>query len=131
MFPKLAKNADGSFVCRFFLHGWRHVSPAAQARIDDLKPEEELYVTLELTNPATVLAVQIQTTDYHMIGWAPRYLVTDLAAAMAEPPTRYSAAVVRINPHPAPSRQRVLIEMQGRWNRRDPMSAPVYRPLVS
>lgn len=131
VFPKLAKNADGSFVCRFFLHGWRHVNPAAQARIDSLKPGEELYVTLELTNPVAVLAVQIQTTDYNMIGWAPRYLVTDLAAAREETPNRYSAAVVRVNPHPAPSRQRVLIEMQGRWNSHDPMSDAVFQPLVS
>lgn len=130
VFPKLAKKADGSFVCRFFLHGWRHVNPAAQVRIDRLKPGEELYVTLELTNPETVLAVQIQTTDYHMIGWAPRYLVTDLAAAMAES-SRYAASVVRINPYPAPSRQRVLIEMQGRWNSHDPMSDAVFQPLVS
>ena len=130
VFPRLEKKTDGSFVCRFFLHGWRHVNSTAQSRIDSLEPGDELYVTLELTNPATVLAVQIQTTDYHMIGWAPRYLVSDLVAAMAESPNRYSAKVVRNNPHPAPSRQRVLIEMQGRWERHQPMSDQEFQPLV-
>ena len=57
--------------------------------------------------------------------------MTDLAAAREEEPNRYSAAVVRVNPHPAPSRQRVLIEMQGRWNSPDPMSGAVFQPLVS
>ena len=129
VFPKLVKHADGSFTCRFFLHGWRHVNPSAQQRIGRLEPKEKLYITLELTNPATVLAVQIQTTDYHMIGWTPRYLVPDLAAAMAGTAS-YSAHVVRINPQPAPSKQRVLIEMRGCWDKHEPMSSQDFQPLV-
>ena len=130
VFPKLVKYDDGSFTCRFFLHGWRHVNQSTQERIGRLTEEEELYVTLELTNPATGLAVQIQTTDYHMIGWTPRYLVTDLVAAMAESP-RYSARVVRVNPLPAPSKQRVLIEMRGCWDKHEPMTSEDFVPLVA
>ena len=70
VFPKLVKRSDGSFTCRFFLHGWWHVNASAQKRIDQLTKGEELYVTLELTNPVSTMAVQIQTTDYHMVGWA-------------------------------------------------------------
>ena len=131
VFPKLEKDVDGYFTCRFFLQNWQRVSEAAQERIDYLKPEEELYVTLELTNPATKLAVQIQTTDYYMIGWTPRYLVSDLAMAMTEGPNDYTAKVVRINPMPAPSSQRVLIEMRGRWKKHEPMSGEEFQPLVS
>ena len=130
VFPKLVKHEDGSFTCRFFLHGWRHVNQSTQERIGRLTEEEELYVTLELTNPATGLAVQIQTTDYHMIGWTPRYLVTDLVAAMAESP-RYSAHVVRVNPLPAPSKQRVLIEMRGCWDKHEPMMSEDFVSLVA
>lgn len=129
VFPKLLKHEDGSFKCRFFLHGWRHVNLSAQERIGRLIEDEKLYVTLELTNPATGLAVQIQTTDYHMVGWTPRYLVTDLVAAMAESP-EYSARVVQVNPQPAPSKQRVLIEMHGRWNEHEPMTGEDFKPLV-
>ena len=95
VFPRINRNEDGSFSCRFFLHGWRHVNASAQKRLDVLEDGEKLYVTMELNNPVTRIAVQIQTTDYHMIGWAPRYLMTDLAAAMAESP-EYSAHVVRV-----------------------------------
>ena len=130
VFPKLEKGPDGSFICRFFLHGWRHVNEFAQDRIGHLKPKEELYVTLELTNPATGLAVQLQTTDYHMIGWTPRYLVSDLVAAMAESPGQYAAHVVRVNPQPTPLKQRVLIEMSGRWDKYEPMESEDFRPLV-
>ena len=132
VFPKIEKDDDGGFICRFFLHSWQRVSKEAQKRINDLKPGEELYLTLELTNPATGLAVQIQTTDYYMIGWAPRYLVADLFAAMAESPEspEYSAHVVRVNPQPAPSKQRVLIEMHGRWEKHEPMNNKDFEPLV-
>lgn len=129
VFPKLVKHVDGRFHCRFFLHGWRHVNPSAQERIGRLTAGEGLYVALELTNPATTLAVQVQTTDYHMIGWTPRYLVTDLTAAMAET-ANYSAQVVRINPQPAPSKQRVLVEMRGRWDQHEPMTSEDFMPLV-
>ena len=88
-----------------------------------------MYLTLELTNPETRLAVQIQTEDYFMVGWAPRYLVSDLTKAMAEVP-EYSASVVRLNLLPAPSKQRVLIEMQGRWGDHQPMSDDDFQPLV-
>ena len=124
------EDPDGSFSCRFFLHGWRHVNSDAQTRLQTLVPKEELYVTLELTNPETGLAVQIQTTDYHMIGWAPRYLVRDLTEAMIERPRDYAANVVRINPQPAPSKQRVLIEMRGTWDDYEPMIGPDYQPVV-
>ena len=130
VFPPIKKDVDGSFTCRFFLHGWRHVNPSAQKRIDRLKPKEKLYVTLELTNPATGLAAQIQTTDYYMVGWAPRYLVPDLTAAMTEWPGTYEAEVVRINSQPAPSKQRVLIEMRGRWSAYEPMTGKDFTPLV-
>lgn len=130
VFPKLEKAADGSFKCRFFLHGWRHVNADAKNRLESLMPEEELYVTVELTNPASGLAVQIQTTDYHMIGWAPRYLVGDLARAMTERPRAYAAKVVRINPVPAPAKQRVLIEMRGKWDGYEPMEGDDYQPVV-
>ena len=130
VFPKLVKANDGSFVCRFFLHGWRHTSLSAQERLNALKPGEELYVTLELANPVTGLAVQLQTTDYHMIGWTPRYIVSEMARAMAESPGEYAAHVVKVNLPSSPMTQRVLIEMRGRWDGYEPMESEDFRPLV-
>ena len=137
VFPKIEKGADGSFRCRFFLHGDRHTNPDVEERINDLKSNENLYVGLQLNNPATNLAVQIQTEDYYMIGWSPRYLARDLAAAMIEttlmeePNTDYRAHVVRVNPRPTPSSHRVLIEFRGYWDKYEPMSGSDFQPLVS
>lgn len=130
VFPKIRKQSDGSFHCRFFLHGWRHTNANAQSAIERLEPGETLYLTIELTNPQTQLAVQIQTTHYHMIGWAPRYLVHDLVTAMAHAPGDYSARVVKLNPVPAPSKQRVLIELSGHWpTEYEPMDADEFKLL--
>ena len=106
------------------------MNPAAQNRLHALTAEEKLYVSIELTNPATQFAVQIQTVDYHMIGWAPRYLVADLVAAIAKASWRSEASVVRINPIPAPSKQRVLIEFRGNWPDYEPMTGPDFQPLT-
>ena len=130
VFPRIVKSEKGNFTCRFFLHGWRHVSQAAQELLHRLRPDEDLYVTLELTNPVGRVAVQLQTMDYHVIGWSPRYLVEDLVRAMVEVPN-YKARVVRVNPVPAPSTWRVLIEMSGRWTDHKPMSGEDYEPLVN
>lgn len=130
VFPKIVRRPDGFFSCRFFLHGARHVNDVALKRIEDLKPGERLSVTIELTNPSSQLAVQIQTLDYCMIGWAPRYLVSDLVRAIALSPSDYGARVVRVNPAPAPSKQRLLVELTGRWPDYEPMSDGDLEPLV-
>ena len=70
VFPKLVRYPNGSFTCRFFLHGGRRVNGPAQEKINSLKPGDELYGAVEVTNPLEELAFQIQTKDYHMIGWA-------------------------------------------------------------
>ncbi len=115
VFPKIQKDEDGCFRSRFFLHGWRHTSATARERLEALVAGESLYVTVELTNPETTTAIQIQTEDYHMLGWAPRYLVHDLVHAMAHSPGLLECKVVRFNAMPAPSKQRVLIELNGQW----------------
>jgi len=112
VFPQVRKMADGTISCRFFLHGLRHVSTAAQQRADTLTEGETLQVAIEVNNPATGYAVQLQTKDCHLIGWAPRYLVADLRTALLEHST-ITATVRRINRMGAPFARRVLIELRG------------------
>lgn len=131
VFPKIERQEGGVFRCRFFLHGWRHVNPEGRARLERLLAGEPLLVSIEINNPATRLAVQIETLDYHMIGWTPRYLVGDLISAIARSPSPLEAVVVRVNPVPAPSKQRVLIEFRGQWPEGyEPMSGEDFRPLL-
>ena len=128
VFPKLAKNDDGGFVCRFFLHGEQRLTPAARDRIHRLQPEETLQVTTSPTGTASGLAVQVQTEDEHVIGWTPHYLVSELTPVLAGS-AKYSAQVARVNEHPYRNRQ-VLVEMRGHWGDHEPMSGEEFQPLV-
>lgn len=133
VFPKIITAPDGTFQCRFFLHGWRHVNNYAQERTLTLMPDEPLQVAMEINNPATGAAIQLQTReDYHMLGWTPRYLVHDLLHAMGKSVERVQARVVRINPAPAPHNQRVLVEMKGQYPQGvEPMSREEFLPVTT
>ena len=132
VFPKVTSDADGCFKTKFFLHGWRYTNDGAKKRLAQLKDGEPLYVTVELTNPKTTTAVQIQSEDYYMLGWSPNYLVHDLVNAMANSPDKLHAKVIKINPAPAPSKQRILIELSGQWPKNyKPMDGLEFTPLIS
>lgn len=133
VFPKINKAPDGSFSCRFFLHGWRYVNEGARKRILAMEPGEALQVAIELNNPATGPAIQLMTaSDYYMLGWAPRYLVMDLIKAIGEIPAQIKAEVVRVNLAPAPYNQRVLVKLEGRFPAGlEPMASPEFEPLMA
>ncbi len=129
VFPKVNKKPDGTFNCRFFLHGLRHVSDAGKERAETLQTDEPLQVAVEVNNPATGLAVQLQTSDCHIIGWAPRYLVRDLCAAIAAH-SSIDAHVTRINRIDAPAARRVLVELKGGLpSNIEPMTSDEYEVL--
>ena len=130
VFPKLVKQSDGGFTCRFLLHGSRHVNSAAQNRLRSLDEGEQLFIALELTNPVTQLAVQVQTSDKYILGWAPHYLVNDLVAAMADSPGEYEAKAIRIHGDAHSPRPTLLVELSSYWNKYEPMTSPDYQPLV-
>lgn len=130
LFPKIEKQSDGSFRCRFFLHGLRHVSGSAQQRAAELQTDEALGVSVELTNPVTQVAIQLTTRDYHLVGWAPRYLVSDLMHSLADV-SRIHARVVKVNGAEVPPNRRVLIEFCGHLPvDAEPMSSEEFQVLA-
>lgn len=131
VFPRIERRADDSFRCRFFIHGWRFVNEAAQERIGELTPGDPLQVAVELNNPRTTVAIQLQThRDYHVIGWTPRYLVRDLSEVIDASPAKIVARVVKVNPSSAPAKFRVLVELEGKWPKKyKPMSSEEFQLL--
>ena len=127
VFPKLEKADDNTFRCRFFLHGARYMRADSQARLLQLAEGESLHVSVELTNPATGLAVQLQTLDYALVGWAPRYLVEDICNAVSGGACDVSATVIRLNAAEAPENRRLLVELAGCFkDDYQPMSSPSF-----
>lgn len=130
VFPKISKNENGEFKTRFFLKGWRYVNEYSKNRVEQLAGGEELRVSIELNNPATDLAVQLQSNDYCMVGWTPRYLVNDILDCISKNHLDIHAKVVKVNPAPAPSQERILIEMNGKWpDGYEPMNGPDFKKL--
>lgn len=130
VFPEVRANSQGVFKVRFFLHGLRHLGQAAIERASKLRVGEDLRVMVEMNNPATRLAITLNSDDYQMIGWAPRYLVADILNCVPNAPD-VSARIVRINSSEAPLNQRLMIEYTGRAARGEqPMSTPDFIPLL-
>jgi hypothetical protein len=129
VFPKVTADASGHYSVRFFLHGLRHLSPQAIERALKLQVEEKLRVFVEMNNPATGLAIALQTEDYQMIGWAPRYLVEDMICCIPKA-SELSVRVVHLNTVSAPVNQRILVEYSGCAPQgQQPMSTPDFLPL--
>lgn len=127
IFPKIHKDATGHFKCRFFLHGQRYAHDVARARSETFQEGEQLRVCLEFNNPATGHAVQLQTEDYVMVGWAPRYLVDDLTEA-ATAASELRASIVRINAGRVPANMRILVELVGQLPKGyEPMASEEFR----
>ena len=130
--PKVEQTADGSFKLRFFVHGLRHLPEHSQQRARTLQAGDKLRVMVEVNNPATRLAVCLLTDndEYTMVGWAPRYLVTDLIKCIPEAP-KIKATVVKVNNAHAPINQSVLVEYSGQApESHHLMDSPDFSPLV-
>ncbi len=125
-FPKLERDAEGWFACRFFLRVNDSVNQPSLKRVADLKPDEPLLVSLELNHPTVGAAVQMLTEDYHMIGWGPDYLANELKNVVADEETQIEAKVVLLNDLKPRHPNRLLIGLRFRCETYEPMSGPEY-----
>lgn len=130
IFPKVERTEGSPFAIKFFLHGLQYLNPASTARIENLKPNEDLSVAVEVNNPATHYAVQLQTRDRMLVGYAPRYLISDLFRVIVRCEYPVSAQISRVNRLPAPPSQRLLVLFEGCWPEGyQPMSGPEFKTL--
>lgn len=129
VFPEPETGADGNFSCRFFLPGGVHVDQSVGSIVDELRPGEKLTVSLGGRLAVDPMRLSLQTEEGQGVGWAPQYLTHDLPL-QNQSLNDLEARVVKVNPAPAPSRQRVLIEMSGNLGGYEPMSGPDFQPLV-
>jgi hypothetical protein len=129
----MERGPEGGFRCRFFLHGWRHLNDDSRRVLESLAEDAPLRIAVELNNPATGLAVQLQTAEtYYTIGWTPRYLVGDLATVISKAHRDLQAKLVKSNPEDSPLSQRFLVELSGRWPMGyEPMSSEEFQLLES
>ena len=130
VFPKLERDENGDFCCRFLLRGWNELGELVQERIESLEPQEELILVPESALPSERLAIHIRTMDNQLIGKTPQFLAEDLAAAIKQSPQNYGASVVQVNLPPAPLSHRALVEMRGQLGDHEPMSSDDFRAMA-
>ena len=129
IFPRIQLTNDRRFSTRFFVHGTRHLLPSAWQRVSRLRTDEPLRIALEMGNPASGIAVQIQSDDYVMLGWSPRYLVDDLASVLETNLCEMKATVRQVNGSEIPFERRLLVELSGCFPPEiEPMASAAYLP---
>lgn len=124
VFPKLVREPDGSFVCRFFPDGMDRQRPEA------LRPGERVLLSVDHNTGSNGAAIPIRTPGERLIGWVPSCFGADLRVALLESDGQYEATVVRVNPPPHPWDLSVLVEMRSRWENHEPMSGEDFEPLA-
>lgn len=124
------KDSDGLYSVHAFVHGLRHRSQEAIERAHSLRSGDKLLVSADPGNAHDCLAIKAHTSDgVHHLGFLPRYLVPDIHTIGVE---RFDAAVVRVNPAPAPMQFRLLTKLTAPWPAGfSPCSTPEFSPIVA
>ena len=106
--PVPVPNADGAITVDYFVHGVRHMTPEAQARITNLRAAERLRLVAEPDNAVESRAVLVTDTDNLRLGYVPTPLL-DLLHDMDNP----QATVLRANSPRVGFHFRLLVRMSG------------------
>ena len=131
VFPAIVPDSEGRFGTRFVLHGLRYTNLDSIRRTEKLAIGEQLQLSFELNNPATVHAITVKTVDQYILGWLPRYLVDGLHQDDAWKVTEVKAAVAQVNSD-APLSHRLLVDFTGQLPPGFRMEdLPQYRPIAA
>lgn len=125
---------DGKYRTHFFLHGLRHASPQAQARLVKLHADDVLSIELEDDNAhdPQAVAVWVDHKERLRLGYVPRYLARDARTlARHVGADAIGLRVMRINPG-APLQMRLLCSLTAPWPQGfGPCSGIEFQPIVA
>ncbi|MEL6775999.1 MAG: HIRAN domain-containing protein [Cyanobacteria bacterium J06597_16] len=131
VFPCPERDEKGQYHIHFFSHGVRHLPPETQPRINQLQPNERLYIAHDLQNPYDAKALLLRTEDKYMVGYCPRYFVDDFFDLLRNAPNKLEILVEKVNPSPTPSQFRLLCNLTAEWAENfQPFSGNTYQPLA-
>ncbi|MEM7806647.1 MAG: HIRAN domain-containing protein [Planctomycetota bacterium] len=134
IFPCPARDADGRYTAKFFLHGLRWRSPQAVATASMLPTGTRLNLRPEPDNARDEFAVALDHVADdgsigHHLGYVPRYLARDVHRLRDGCGEDVEVRVVRTNPA-APAQMRLLCRLEACWpDGFKPCADDVYEPL--
>ncbi|MGB5595570.1 MAG: HIRAN domain-containing protein [Crocosphaera sp.] len=131
LFPYPEKSENGTYYFHFFVRGLRYMPESSREKVKQLKPQEHLYLTLDVQNPYDSKALLLRTEECHNLGYCPRYLAADIWQVLQQNPESVNVHVEKINPAPTPIQLRLLCNMTVQ-SKDDfvPFSSQDYQPIV-
>lgn len=108
LLPAPTAAADGSLLMHFLVHGVRHMTSAAQARISLLQPGEHLLLQPEPDNPANTRAQLVTDDERLALGYVPDPLLPVLDMMNAP-----HASVLRANNEHVGFHLRLAVQVEG------------------
>jgi len=135
VFPAPEVSPEGLYRALFFVHGLRYMPEASRKRAEQLEVGERLLLMRGVQNGTEPDALMLRTAevrgrdDRYLLGYCPRYLLTDLKELLGGP--RIDVRVQRVNPPPAPSQVRVLCRLEARCLAGfTPLAGEIFQPIV-
>jgi hypothetical protein len=131
MFPCPAPDERGYYRGYFFCHGLRYLLPENVNRIAQLSIGQQLFVALDVQNPADTNALLLRSPDpVAMVGYFPRYLAVEFRRVIESMPKQFCVHVQQINLD-APYDLRLLCTVEFPWPPGyQSCLTGLYRPLV-
>lgn len=131
VFPCPEPDEAGRYQLHFLVHGLRHLPQSAIERINRLEPEEKLWLAHEFQNSYDSQALTLNTQDHYIVGYCPRYLLSEVFELLRREPGSVDLRVERVNLPPTPLQYRFLcnITAQCKDDFR-PFSGQEYQPLI-
>lgn len=110
VFAELVPSAtEGRMETHFFARGIRHFAGSEDA-VTQLHAGDLLMLKPEPGNAVNTKALLLACSDQRCVGYVPDYLAEDLNGFAASDPSM-RVEVVRVNPAPSPSQQRLLCRL--------------------
>lgn len=132
VFPCPELDEEGRYHIHFFSHGLRHLPEGALERINCFEPGEKLLLAHEFQNPYVARALTLNTEDHHIVGYCPRYLLSEVFELLRKKSSLVDVRVERVNLPPTPLQFRLLCNMTAQWSKDfRPFSSQEYQPLIA
>jgi hypothetical protein len=125
---------DGLYSLKFFVHGIRHMHPAATVVCRDIKAGDQVLPMLDVQNPVDPDAVALRCGDpAMMVGYVPSFYAGDIRKLLLDDGVRQNAKIrVVRNNFDAPVQIRLLCQFESPvFERFRPLDTESHQPLLA
>ncbi len=130
VFPRPEANQEGKYELHFLAHGLRYLPEGAIALIEQFQVGDKLWLAHEFQNEYDTRALTLNTQDHYIVGYCPRYLLSNVFDVLMQSPQLVDVRVERINYSPTPLRFRLLCKMTySTLDDVQPFSQDEYQPI--